>query len=96
MGRRHSYIIEYSEDAVHDLRHFDRTIAFRIQKKIRYFASQENPLRYCEPVIGFQNLYKWRVGKWRIFFEKKPKSNELTLLWILQVEKRDKAYKNLQ
>lgn len=93
MGNKMRYTVEYSEDALHDLEKIDWGTAERIRKKVRFFAAQKNPLRFCSPLTGLNNKYKWRVGKWRIVFEKKPKTFELTLLWILEVDNRDTIYK---
>ena len=91
-----SYKVEYSEKAVHDLKSSDIQDSGRIRKKVRFFAHQENPLIFCEPLKGLNNRFRWRVGKWRIIFEKHPESNTLTILWILAIEKRDKVYSKIK
>lgn len=90
------YKIEISPDGEIDLAKLDKSIYLRIKKKIQFFAIQENPMLFAEALTGLRNRYKWRVGKWRIIFEQKPKTLELTLLWILEVDNRDTIYKNLR
>ena len=89
------YKIEMSSDAEGDLKNLDKQDYFRLKKKILWFSVQENPLIWSEPLTGLKNQYRWRVGKWRIIFKKNPVTNELTILWILAIKKRDKVYKNL-
>lgn len=95
MENKMTYVVEYSEDSIRDLEKLDWHVSVRIRKKVRFFALQKNPLQFSESLTGLVNRYKWRIGKWRVIFEKNQKTNELVVLWILEVEKRDKVYKNL-
>ncbi len=91
-----AYEIEVSDSAEKDLKKLDRETYIRIKRKLLFFEQQENPMKWSEPLTGFENKYKWRVGKWRITFEHNKKTHDLTILWILEVDNRDTIYKKLR
>lgn len=85
--------IEYSKTVAKDLERIGKQNSFRVRKKIRWFSEQESPMRFSEPLVGLVNRHRWRIGSFRVIFEKEDKTNELVVLMILAIRKRDKAYK---
>ena len=69
---------------------FDRLTIFhqqRIATKMRYFASQPDPLKFAEPLTG-SDKYRFRIGDHRVMFEVLHNS-----IWITAVKRRDEAYR---
>lgn len=71
--------------------HFDdlsQVYRRRISKKIRFFASQPDPLQFAEPLTGSKREYRFRVGDYRVIFEVLNNS-----LWVTAIKRRDEAYR---
>lgn len=84
------------------------TYEFNIRKKAMKFINkqdrnqQERILKaiYALPLIGDikkmsgeDNLYRLRVGDYRILFEMSPKSNTVTLVDVTDADNRGQIYK---
>lgn len=87
--RRHFPLnVELSDTAMDVLQRLDRKTRERIFKTIRRFARiGHGDLDMME---GEDNLYRLRVGKWRVFFEYLPGG---TAVRVLDVRTRGGAYK---
>jgi mRNA-degrading endonuclease RelE of RelBE toxin-antitoxin system len=59
----------------------------RIADKMRFYASQENPLTHAERLTGSAE-YRYRVGDYRVIFESLH-----GVLWINAIKRRDEAYR---
>jgi mRNA-degrading endonuclease RelE of RelBE toxin-antitoxin system len=59
----------------------------RIATKLRFFASQSDPLKFAESLTG-SSLYRFRIGDYRVIFEVLHDA-----LWITAVKRRDEAYR---
>lgn len=80
--------IVWSNRSRKDLKSLEKQVAKRIFEKIISFNAQD--LLFLEKVAG-QVFFKYRVGSYRIFFEKAPDGT----LIVLTVLHRKNAYKNL-
>ena len=62
--------ISYEKEAREDVEAIDDVIAVRILQKIKWYATQSNPLWFASRMkkrkIG---TYKFRVGDWRVIFD---------------------------
>lgn len=58
----------------------------RTYKKLCFFASQQNPLRFAKRVSNTP-YFRFRIGDYRILFEMYDDS-----IHIAKIERRDKAY----
>lgn len=88
------YKIVYTRTFENDLKKLDKPVAQRIIAKI--FEIANNPyniqlLKYSPK--GLENLYKLRVGDWRVLFWLDHDNKTLTLYIV---EHRSKIYKNLR
>ena len=64
----------------------------RIVKKLRYFASQSNPMAYAKPLTGkFAGLFRFRIGDYRAIF-RKDSDGELIILYVLKIHHRKDIY----
>lgn len=87
-----NYEVVWSLTAKKDLDKLPRAIAQRIVAKIHQHAKSSNPIAFAKRLAGsFAGYYRFRVGDYRVIFEKEVHS-QMTLLLILSVDKRDKAY----
>jgi mRNA interferase RelE/StbE len=87
------YAIEVSRSAQRSLRSLrkDRQLLGRMDRAIRGLALEPRPSG-CKVLVGkqFDNLYRIRVGDWRILYA--IEDDRLVIL-ILDVVRRDQAYR---
>ncbi len=89
MARFHLIISNKAED---DILALDPVIRDRITRKLRFFISQENPLRFAERLTeAIVGHYRFRVGDYRVLFYLQP-NGVITILLILRVKHRRDAY----
>jgi mRNA interferase RelE/StbE len=62
----------------------------RTRQAIRSLAENPHPAGY-KKMVGYDNLYRIRVGDWRIIYA--IEDDELIIL-VLEVAPRDRAYRN--
>ena len=75
-----------------DLQKLDQMVADRIATKLRFFARQENPLRFAERLTNSPyGEYRFRVGDYRILFDVNARG-KITILIILRIKHRREAY----
>jgi mRNA-degrading endonuclease RelE of RelBE toxin-antitoxin system len=77
----------YTDTAKRQITAFDRQLQKRILSKIKFFASQPDPLEFAEPLTGL-DAYRYRIGDYRVTFQTMGQ-----LIFILSVRKRDEAYR---
>ncbi len=80
--------IHYSYKARDDFERLSRDVQKRIAKKMRFYISQENPLKFAERLIdSCEGEFRFRIGDWRLFFDVKDNK-----IFILRIKYRSKAY----
>ncbi len=81
--------VDYSSQALKFLKKSDNVLAARILKKIEEL--KENPVLHDTKTIhGYnENLFRVRVGDYRILYEIDSKSNKLG---IIKIDNRAKVY----
>jgi len=70
--------------------HFDRLTRQtrkRIATKMRFYASQRDPLKFAEPLTGLSE-YRFRIGDSRVMFEVLHDT-----IWVTAIKRRDEAYR---
>ena len=84
--------IEYSRKAIDDLKRFDVKITQRIIKKVKWFCSQSDPLRYASALSGVLSIYsRFRVGDYRVVF-KLEDDGQIKIVMVVRVQHRREAY----
>lgn len=73
------------------LRRLPKPVLQRIRTAIRALAENPRPQGY-EALSGFENLYRIRVGDWRVIYS--IEDEELIVL-IVEVGPRGQVYRNL-
>lgn len=93
MSRNPLYAIEVTRQAARTLRRLrkDKPLLSRIDDAIRGLASDPRPSG-CKKLVGkqFENLYRIRVGNWRILY---AIEDDRLIILILDVVRRDQAYR---
>ena len=82
--------VSYSSIARGQLAELEKNDRARIFKKIRFFASQPDPLVFAKHLAGYA-VYRFRVGDYRIVFD----VVDTTLIHVMVIRKRDGIYKGL-
>lgn len=87
------YVLEYTPNAIKDLRSLDKVISGRILKKIKKYSESANALVTAKALLGNMNgFYRWRVGDYRIVFSVDEKG-KVTILTILNISHRKDVYR---
>jgi len=73
------------------LKHLDGDMLERIRRAIRGLATEPRPLGH-KKLTGYENLYRIRVGDWRIIYA--IEDDQLIIL-VLEISPRGGAYRNL-
>lgn len=80
--------IEYAYKARENLETLPKHIQRRIAAKMRFYASQENPLAFAKRLTDHrEGEFRFRVGDWRIFFDVRKNR-----LHVLRISHRGSAY----
>jgi len=80
--------INYTRKASVNLENLPQDVQKRIAKKMRFYAKQENPLKFAERLTETkEGDFRFRIGNYRIIFD--VINNKI---FILAIRKRDKAY----
>lgn len=80
-----------TDKAEEDMRSLDKQVAERIIKKMRFFAAQENPMRFAEHLTDSPyGDYRFRIGDYRVTFD--VRHGIVTILDILRIKHRRQAY----
>lgn len=86
-----SYRVRVQRRPQRYMRRLPKPILQRIRTAIRSLAENPRPLGY-EALSGFENLYRIRVGDWRVIYA--IEDDELVVL-IVEVGPRGQVYRNL-
>jgi len=79
----------FKESVARQIRKLDRLTRIRILKKLQFYTSQENPLRFAEPIKDPQfGDWRFRIGEYRVLFD--VDENKII---ILKVGHRKEIYK---
>lgn len=82
--------IGWTSTATKQLSKLPRETANRIIDKLEWYAQQNDPLQFAEPLHGKQRgVHRFRIGNYRVIFEAEVRT--VTIL-VLAIRKRDQAY----
>ena len=81
--------IFYTHKAAKQLENLPLSVQKRIAKKMRFYASQNDPLKFAKRLTDYYDgEYRFRIGACRITFDVKRNA-----IYILGIKARDKSYK---
>lgn len=85
-------LLIYADQALRYLETLDRPTVRRIVDKLEFYASQDDPLAPAKMLTGgLRGLYRYRVGEYRILFQKDTRGQVL-VLDILRIGHRKDIY----
>ena len=67
-------------------------ILVRVRETIRELKNNPRP-QNCKKLIGFNNLYRIRIGNWRIIYA--IEEDQLVIL-VVEIAPRGEAYQNIK
>jgi mRNA interferase RelE/StbE len=73
------------------LKRLDGDTLERIRRAIRGLASEPRPMGY-KKLSGYENLYRLRVGDWRIIY---AIEDDRLIVLVLEISTRGGVYRNL-
>jgi mRNA interferase RelE/StbE len=86
-------LVEYTVEALKDLKSLDKISAQRVIKKIQTYTSANTPLKHAKPLSGsLRGLYRFRVGNYRVVFSIDENGN-VTVLTVLTIAHRKDVYR---
>jgi mRNA interferase RelE/StbE len=91
MSEQLVYTIELDHDVSKQLRRLPRDLAARITKAIDGLRTNPQPVG-CKHLVGYGQLYRVRVGDWRIIYEVQDRQ---LLVLVVEVAARGSAYRGL-
>lgn len=83
------YEVEWSRDALKDIRKLDKSLVTRITRAIKVFA--EEGRGDVKHLVDADGVYRLRVGDWRVLF--RLAHGEIHIMLIQSVLPRGDAYK---
>ena len=73
------YKVEFSREAVDDLRHLDKAVAQRILRRLRWLSDNFDTVTPEALTAELKGLFKLRVGSYRVIYEINRKDRLLTV-----------------
>jgi mRNA interferase RelE/StbE len=87
--RRHAVILERQAEKA--LRRLPRDVLRRVDTIILGLADDPRPAG-CKKLVGSENLYRLRVGAWRVIY---AVEDERLIVLVIDIEARNHAYRRL-
>ena len=86
------YKLQLTKKAKNDFLGLQKAMQKRIAKKLKYYISNNNPLKYAKKLKDNRlGTYRFRIGDYRVIFDVDNKAN-ITILIILRVKHRKEVY----
>ena len=81
--------IFYTHRAAAELKSLSKPVQKRIVSKMRFYASQENPLTFAKRLVDVrEGQLRFRIGDYRVIFDVAKDS-----IYVLKIAKRSDVYK---
>lgn len=88
-GRRYTVILERRVEKA--LRRLPRDVLMRVDRALLDLADDPRPAG-CKKLKGYENLYRLRVGDWRLIYA--VEEDQLVVL-VIEIAPRGEAYREL-
>ena len=90
------YRLVYTRNAQKDLDKMDDRARAKVLKKLDSFLVLPEPMSKAKRLKNVEaEVYRFRIGNYRVIFRKDPKTNRLVILVVLRIAHRKQVYKNL-
>lgn len=87
----HRYQFEFSENGQSSFLSLSKEVQRRILKKLFFWESLENPLRFAKKLVGFENRFRFRIGDYLVIIACKDQFTVIVLV-VLKVAHRREVY----
>lgn len=84
------YEFFWTDDFLESLEQLDSSSQELIKLKLRWLASVENPIPFAKKLRGHKELFRFRIGRYRVIFRLSKKS-----IILLLVKDRKDVYEGL-
>ena len=79
----------YTRKSAKQLKSLPHSIQKRIVEKMRFYANQNNSLKFAEHLSDRrEGEFRFRVGNYRLIFDVRA-----NVIYVLKIDRRDKVYK---
>lgn len=85
------YQFQFSHAAEGEFSHLPHAIQKRIWNKLIFFEKSENPLHFAKKLTGPENIFRLRIGDYRVIITPKER-NIMIILLILKIGHRREVY----
>lgn len=87
------YSLEFTTRSEREFFALPKLVQERIKKKMEFFISSEDPLRFSKKLHGLENQFRFRIGDYRVIVT--PRENKtLVILVILKIGHRSDVYED--
>lgn len=83
---------EFSTHADRDFACLDRAIKRRILAKLQFFESLPDPLFHAKKLSGIDDVYRFRIGDYRIIITPERTKKTFVILLVLKIGHRRDVY----
>ena len=91
MSSDYKWKVFFKPSGFKDLSRLPKTVQERIVQKVRFFALSDSLLKFIKKLEDNRyGDFRFRVGDYRVIFDKDDKRREV---FILKIAKRDEVYK---
>lgn len=87
--RRYTVIVERQVEKA--LRRLPKDILARVDRLLLSLADEPRPAG-CKKLRGYENLYRLRVGDWRLIY---AVEDDLLVVLVIEIAPRGEAYRDL-
>ena len=84
--------LQYTQNALRALEKLDTKLAQRILRKLEFYGSQKNPLEFAKKLQPPLDVYRFRIGEYRVLFDAASDKKKVRILFILSVKHRKEVY----
>lgn len=91
MSAARTYAVEYDPKALKELTKLDKPVARRIIKAVDALSADPRPAG-TRPLVGYPNLWRMRVGDYRVIYTIK---DAVLVVLALRVAHRSAVYRDL-
>lgn len=89
-----TYQFLFSSNAERYLDILSHKLQKRILNKLKFFEKTGNPLKFAKQMKGLNNIYRFRIGDYRVIVKPEDK-NTIIILFVLKIGHRREIYDNL-
>lgn len=79
-----------TEEFVQSLQSLDESCQQKVREKLKFFVQSENPIFFARKLRGYKDIFRFRIGDYRVIFRLEKKN-----IILLLAKHRKDVYKGL-